>query len=144
MLLHAASRPVPFKVEVKRWAQAILQVLPPWLQSPCHGVALRWDSRERRNLTLAPCWLSACCGADGPGGQRRRAPTCPVAAQHLQAHSYSCWGPPLWVHSDVLGRNRVKPPDFRDIIVDVAFKKLQRDRETERERQRERERERER
>jgi len=47
------------------------------------------------------------------------------------------------VHSDVLGRNRVKPPDFRDIIVDVAFKKLQRDRETERERQRERERERE-
>lgn len=62
-------------------------------------------------------------------GRRVGVPTCPVTAQHLQAHSYSCWGPPLWVHSDVLGRNRVKPPDFRDVVVDVAFKKLQRERE---------------
>lgn len=32
------------------------------------------------------------------------------------------------MHSDVLGRNGVKPPDFRDIIMDVAFKELQRER----------------
>lgn len=37
-----------FKVEAKRWGQATLQ-------SPCNGIALRWDSRERNNLTLAPC-----------------------------------------------------------------------------------------
>lgn len=39
------------------------------------------------------------------------------------------------MHSDVLGRNRVKPPHFRDVVVDVAFKQLQR--ETEREKRQE-------
>lgn len=72
LLLHPASRPVLFKVEVKRWGQATLHVLPSWLQSPCHGMALRWDSRKRNNLTLAPCWFSACRGPDGASGQRRR------------------------------------------------------------------------
>lgn len=62
-------------------------------------------------------------------------PTCPVTAQHLQAHSYSCWGPPLRVHSDVLGRNRVKPPHLRDVVVDVAFKELQREGEIEKRRE---------
>lgn len=62
-------------------------------------------------------------------GRDTGGPTCPVAAQHLQSHSYSRWGPPLRVHSDILGRNRIKPPDFRDVVVDVAFKNLQRQRE---------------
>lgn len=72
LLLHAASRPVPFKVELKRWAQATLQVLPSWLQSPRHGLALRWDSRQRNNLTLVPCWFSAHHGPDGASRQRHR------------------------------------------------------------------------
>ena len=72
LLLHPASRPVLFQVEVKRRGQATLQVLPSWLQSPRHGMALRWDSRERNNLTFAPCWFSACRDPDGASGQRRR------------------------------------------------------------------------
>lgn len=127
MLLHPASRLVLFKVEIKRWCQVTLQVLPSWLQSPCH-------SRSRTagiTLSLHLAGLVPGLAPEQPGGRRVGVPTCPVTAQHLQAHSYSRWGPPLWVHSDVLGRNRVKPPDFRDVVVDVAFKKLHREKERE-------------
>lgn len=72
MLLHPVSRPVLFKAEVKTRGQATLQVLPSWLQSPCHGMALRWDRTERNNLTLAPCWFSACCIPNGASGQTHK------------------------------------------------------------------------
>lgn len=127
MLLHPAPRPLIFKVEIKRWGQATLQVLPSWLRSPCHSMAEVGQQEITWSLHLAAVVLAP----EQAVGRGVGSPTCPVTAQHLQAHSYSCWGPPLWVHSDVLGRNSVKPPDFGDVVVDVAFKKLQRERERE-------------
>lgn len=81
----------------------------------------------QQEITLSLHLAGLMPGPRAASGRGVGVPTCPVTAQHLQTHSYSCWGPPLRVHSDVLGRNRVKPPHLRDVVVDVAFKKLQRE-----------------
>lgn len=112
------------------------KVVPSHSPSPASmaAVSLPQHGRSRTagiTLSLHLAGLVPGLAPEQPGGRGVGVPTCPVTAQHLQAHSYSRWGPPLWVHSDVLGRNRVKPPDFRDVVVDVTFKKLHREKERE-------------